>query len=124
MCETSNMPTPVRTALYSSMMPLYCTGISNPANSTMRAPSARCAANCVNVSLGQLDAVTAARPRAQQARCEPEHLLRQKAFEPPHPASFAVRQDVQSSGRRSIERHAGDVPGGQLGVVHHPVEEC
>src|SRR5260370_743767 len=43
MCETSKMPTRSRTAACSSSTPLYCTGISQPANSTIRAPAARCA---------------------------------------------------------------------------------
>jgi hypothetical protein len=38
---TSNSPARVRTAVCSSMMPGYCTGMSQPAKSTMRAPSAR-----------------------------------------------------------------------------------
>ena len=37
MCETSKSPAAVRTARCSSTMPLYCTGISQPAKGTMRA---------------------------------------------------------------------------------------
>ena len=40
MCETSKTPQSSRTALCSGMTPSYCTGISQPANGTMRAPSA------------------------------------------------------------------------------------
>ena len=40
MCETSNTPASVRTARCSGITPSYCTGISQPANGTMRAPSA------------------------------------------------------------------------------------
>src|SRR5512140_3355620 len=43
MCETSKMPTSERTAACSSRTPLYCTGMSKPATSTMRAPASRCA---------------------------------------------------------------------------------
>src|SRR6266540_5783975 len=39
MCETSNTPAPVRTATCSWRMPSYCTGISQPANGTRRAPA-------------------------------------------------------------------------------------
>ena len=42
MWETSNRPAAVRTAWCSSTMPAYCTGISQPPNSTIRAPAARC----------------------------------------------------------------------------------
>src|SRR4051812_41232654 len=38
---TSNTPTALRTALCSSMMPEYCTGISQPPKSTILAPNAR-----------------------------------------------------------------------------------
>ena len=38
MWETSNMPTPERTALASARMPLYCKGISHPAKGTNFAP--------------------------------------------------------------------------------------
>ena len=41
MCETSNRPAPPRVARCSAMMPVgYCTGISQPPKSTIRAPSA------------------------------------------------------------------------------------
>src|SRR3954471_24941110 len=50
MCDTSNRPARVRTAMCSSTMPLYSTGMSQPPNSTMRAPSARCRA-CSGVFL-------------------------------------------------------------------------
>ena len=40
MCETSKTPQSSRTALCSGITPSYCTGISQPANGTMRAPSA------------------------------------------------------------------------------------
>ncbi len=40
MWDTSNRPARVRTARCSSMMPVYCTGISHPLNGTMRAPAA------------------------------------------------------------------------------------
>ena len=40
MCETSNTPQSVRTALCSAITPSYWTGISQPANGTIRAPSA------------------------------------------------------------------------------------
>ena len=39
MCETSKAPQSSRTAMCSGMTPSYCTGISQPANGTMRAPS-------------------------------------------------------------------------------------
>src|SRR2546423_3281996 len=39
MCEISNRPAAFRTARCSSMMVEYCTGISQPPNSTSRAPS-------------------------------------------------------------------------------------
>src|SRR3990170_7509064 len=42
MWETSTRPAAVRTALCSSMMPVYWTGISQPAKGTMRAPRRRC----------------------------------------------------------------------------------
>ena len=42
MCEMSNSPAAVRTARCSSMMPVYCTGMSQPPNGTMRAPRATC----------------------------------------------------------------------------------
>jgi hypothetical protein len=42
MCETSKTPTLFLTAMCSSLMPLYWTGISNPANGIIRAPAARC----------------------------------------------------------------------------------
>ena len=38
---TSNSPTAVRTAWCSSMMPEYCTGMSQPPKSTILAPNAR-----------------------------------------------------------------------------------
>src|SRR3990170_3038973 len=44
MWETSNIPAAVRTALCSSMMPVYWTGISQPAKGTMRAPRRTCSA--------------------------------------------------------------------------------
>ena len=37
MCEMSNSPAAVRTALCSAAMPAYCTGMSQPPNGTMRA---------------------------------------------------------------------------------------
>ena len=40
MCETSNTPAAPRTATCSSRMPAYCTGISQPAKGTSRAPAA------------------------------------------------------------------------------------
>src|SRR5438552_6101340 len=40
MCETSKTPASVRTAMCSGITPSYCTGISHPANGTIRAPSA------------------------------------------------------------------------------------
>ena len=40
MCETSKTPQSVRTARCSGMTPSYCTGISQPANGTIRAPAA------------------------------------------------------------------------------------
>src|SRR6266446_3587826 len=40
MCETSKTPVSVRTAMCSGITPSYCTGISHPANGTIRAPSA------------------------------------------------------------------------------------
>jgi hypothetical protein len=41
--ETSNMPTPSRTALCSATMPVgYCTGISYPAKGTIFAPRRTC----------------------------------------------------------------------------------
>ena len=40
MCETSNTPARSRTAWCSARMPSYCTGISQPANGTSRAPAA------------------------------------------------------------------------------------
>ena len=43
MCDTSNTPTPLRTARCSLVMPDgYCTGISKPANGTILAPSSTC----------------------------------------------------------------------------------
>src|SRR5579884_3848978 len=42
MCETSKTPASPRTALCSAITPSYCTGISHPANATIRAPSATC----------------------------------------------------------------------------------
>ncbi len=42
MCETSKTPAEERTALCSSTIDVYCTGISQPAKGTMRAPSAAC----------------------------------------------------------------------------------
>ena len=39
-CETSKTPASVRTALCSGITPSYCTGISQPANGTSRAPAA------------------------------------------------------------------------------------
>src|SRR5438034_4395324 len=42
MCETSKTPASARTARCSGMTPSYCTGISQPANGTMRAPAATC----------------------------------------------------------------------------------
>ena len=40
MCETSKTPQSLRTARCSGMTPSYWTGISQPANGTMRAPAA------------------------------------------------------------------------------------
>ena len=40
MCETSNTPRSRRTARCSGITPSYCTGMSQPAKGTMRAPSA------------------------------------------------------------------------------------
>ena len=48
MCETSNRPAAVRTATCSCRTPSYCTGMSHPANGTMRAP-ARTWASCRGV---------------------------------------------------------------------------
>src|SRR5215468_10739210 len=42
MCETSNTPAAFRTASCSATTPVYWTGMSQPAKSTIRAPSARC----------------------------------------------------------------------------------
>src|SRR5918994_7134829 len=42
MCETSKTPASLRTARCSGMTPSYCTGISQPAKGTRRAPSATC----------------------------------------------------------------------------------
>ncbi len=39
---TSKMPAAVRTAACSSMMVVYCTGMSQPPKSTMRAPWLAC----------------------------------------------------------------------------------
>src|ERR1700692_4865173 len=45
MCDRSNKPHAERTAWCSARMPAgYCTGMSQPAKSTMRAPSRRCSA--------------------------------------------------------------------------------
>src|SRR6266404_2961429 len=44
MCEISKMPAAVRTAWCSSRMLVYCTGISQPPNSTSLPPSFWCAA--------------------------------------------------------------------------------
>jgi len=41
MCETSNIPAAFRTASCSATTPVYWTGMSQPAKSTIRAPSAR-----------------------------------------------------------------------------------
>ena len=43
-CDTSNSPPRVRTAMCSSTMPEYSTGMSQPPYSTIRAPCARCRA--------------------------------------------------------------------------------
>ena len=40
MWETSNAPASERTARCSGITPSYCTGISQPANGTRRAPAA------------------------------------------------------------------------------------
>ena len=40
MCETSKIPAWERTARCSGMTPWYCTGISQPAKGTIRAPAA------------------------------------------------------------------------------------
>src|SRR5215204_4358379 len=40
MCETSKTPASARTARCSGMTPSYCTGISQPAKGTRRAPAA------------------------------------------------------------------------------------
>ena len=40
MWETSKTPAPRRTARCSGMMPSYCSGISQPAKGTIRAPAA------------------------------------------------------------------------------------
>src|SRR6266545_4236729 len=45
MCEMSNRPAAVRTAWCSSMMRVYCTGISQPPNSMSLPPNFWCAAN-------------------------------------------------------------------------------
>src|SRR5277367_4716631 len=45
MWEISKTPAASRTALCSSEMLVYCTGICQPPKSTMRAPSLRCASN-------------------------------------------------------------------------------
>ena len=42
MCETSKTPQSVRTARCSGITPSYWTGISQPANGTIRAPAATC----------------------------------------------------------------------------------
>src|SRR2546429_9972484 len=42
MCETSNTPAARRTAWCSPICELYCTGMSQPPKSTMRAPSSWC----------------------------------------------------------------------------------
>src|SRR5688572_1645276 len=42
MCETSNSPAAVRTAMCSAVMPEYSTGMSQPPNGTMRAPRDIC----------------------------------------------------------------------------------
>src|SRR4051812_28219656 len=42
MCETSKTPESVRTAMCSGITPSYWTGISQPANGTIRAPRATC----------------------------------------------------------------------------------
>src|SRR5437868_12468090 len=44
MWDTSKSPARVRTAMCSSAMPVYSTGMSQPPNSTIRAPCARCRA--------------------------------------------------------------------------------
>ncbi len=41
MCETSKSPAAVRTASCSAITEVYCTGMSQPAKSTIRAPSLR-----------------------------------------------------------------------------------
>ena len=45
MCETSNTPAARRTAWCSPICELYCTGMSQPPKSTMRAPSSWCRSN-------------------------------------------------------------------------------
>src|SRR5665213_51103 len=44
MCDTSNSPTAVRTAICSAIRPEYSTGMSHPPKSTILAFAARCAA--------------------------------------------------------------------------------
>src|SRR5829696_868647 len=44
MCDTSKRPASVRTARCSGSTPAYCTGSSQPANGTIRPPSATCRA--------------------------------------------------------------------------------
>ena len=42
MWETSNIPTRLRTFMCSSAMPVYCSGISHPPKSIIRAPDETC----------------------------------------------------------------------------------
>src|SRR4051794_19518820 len=72
MCETSKTPASVRTARCSGITPAYCTGMSQPANGTIRAPSSTCrswSGVCRSVSgIGTADPSGGREPPAQSKR--------------------------------------------------------
>src|ERR1700730_16547939 len=80
MCDRSNRPHPERTAWCSARMPdEYWTGMSQPAKSTMRAPSRRCSAvsgvcNSAFAALASLEGKAVAKHSRQQ-RGDPGELF-------------------------------------------------
>src|SRR5438445_10925220 len=100
---TSNNPTALRTARCSSTMPAYCTGISQPPKSTMRAPMDTCTAcngvrfNATDCSMGNTNLTGGAR-ECQTATGLGAIIEASRSAPPPGPS------DLRSHLSKEIER--------------------
>ena len=82
MCDRSNRPTALRTVRCSSMIEAYWTGISQPANGTIRAPSATCAAcSGVRSRAGRLGHWLVARAEAERSPARSRQRAAQRVLD-------------------------------------------